>query len=218
MQNVVAALELVQALDGRRVLGLGNDAELRRSPPRVAADFADVVFGERLTGVAQANLVLRLPDRLRQRTNLLVRLPQQMKRKALRRFRPNAWKLLELRDQPRKRPRERYRPIPGGSGNPAVSSEIRFCRTSPALACPSRSASRSESSSVSMSFGSSKLGSTFTESNSPLPLNLAFTPPRSISISSKASSFSMFLARSIASWACFKTPPMLPIPNPLGSF
>src|SRR5260370_532998 len=82
-QDVIAAAEASGALDRRDIRRLLPHAQEARVPPRVAADRARVLVGERATSPAGAHALTHGADRVREARSRFRRLLQQGKREPL---------------------------------------------------------------------------------------------------------------------------------------
>src|SRR5205814_319369 len=99
-EHVVAAAELVRALDRDQVGGLLHDADHLGIPALVGADAADRSLGEVEADLAAPDALLDLPDRIGQRERLLVAAAQDVKREPLGGPPADARQARELCDQP----------------------------------------------------------------------------------------------------------------------
>ena len=98
-EDVVAAPELVRALDRDHIRGLLDDTDQLGVAALVGADPAARSVGEVEADLAQADPLLDLADRVGEGEGVLVRDPEQMEGKPLGGPSTDAGKLGELRDQ-----------------------------------------------------------------------------------------------------------------------
>ena len=98
-EHVVAAAVLVRALDRDHVAGLLDDADQRGVAALVLADRAARALGQVEADLAEADPLLDVADRLRERVGVLGRRAQQVEREPLRRAVADAGELAQLGDQ-----------------------------------------------------------------------------------------------------------------------
>jgi hypothetical protein len=98
-EHVVEPAELAGPLDREQVDRLLDDADQRVVTSRVAADRADVFLGEVPALVAEADALLDLLDRRRERERLVLRPLQQMEGETVRGARADARQARQLRDE-----------------------------------------------------------------------------------------------------------------------
>src|SRR5262245_8491058 len=89
-EHVIEAAELACSLDGDQVDRLLDDADQRVVAARVAADRADVLFGQVAALVAETDAFLDLLDRGRERQRLVLRPLEQMEGEPVRSTRADA--------------------------------------------------------------------------------------------------------------------------------
>jgi hypothetical protein len=104
---VVAPVVRRGALDREDVLRLGDDADQPRVAPRVVADRARVVLGDREAPRADADALLERDDRVGECVGVRARAVQQVEDEPRGGLRADRRQLAELVDQRLDRPRER---------------------------------------------------------------------------------------------------------------
>src|SRR5918999_2892395 len=89
----------MRALEREEIDGLLDDADDRSVTPLVAADPADLVFGQVAALAAETNAFLHVGDRAGERARLVLRRPQEVEREALRGARADPGQTGQLRDE-----------------------------------------------------------------------------------------------------------------------
>jgi hypothetical protein len=96
---VVAAVVCRGALDREDVLRLGDDADQPRVAPRIGADAARVLFGDREAARAEPDAILERDDRVGERVGVAARPVQQVEDEPRGGLRADRRQLAELVDQ-----------------------------------------------------------------------------------------------------------------------
>ena len=96
---MVQAAVLRCPLERDEVDGLLDDADRRPVAPRVDADGAELLLGEVAALAAEADALLNLADRRRERESLVLRHLEEMEREPLRRAAADPGQARQLRDE-----------------------------------------------------------------------------------------------------------------------
>ena len=121
-EHVVEAAVLVGALERDHVDGLLDDADDRAVAAGVEADPAELLLGQVAALAAEANALLHLLDRRRQRERLVLRRREDVEREPLRGARADPRQARQLRDEIVHRRAEHARSLAVQFGRPIRSS------------------------------------------------------------------------------------------------
>ena len=186
LQHVVATAELAGALDRDDVARLFDDAHDMRVAPFVAAERAELAFGDVEATPAPRDAVLGVLDRAREPLASSASTLQQIERDALRRLRADTGQAGRARRSASGRALRRalIRRVPSQASRrgrrASRRDRVRRLRAPSFWACSScawriasTTAATTRSSSVSMSSGSTTLGSIVISRSSPSPVTVA---------------------------------------------